>query len=131
MRVYKIEPRKAHKGVEARFRYAIYHEGYLPDDVIDEHRNSDHPTPYEDTGLHEWATFLEDDRDAYQCAFASPEQLFAWFIDSLDVLNKRGAVMAVYEVDAKYVLIGYRQCMFDRRKAKLISRKRYIPLDHS
>ncbi len=83
------------------------------DRLTDRHYNSaECPSPHCD-GIN-FHTYV------HYSAFASIEQLTAWFGDVLDILKKEGYSIAVYEVLNEAVLFGCKQVAFVRDYADFL-----------
>ena len=72
-----------------------------------------HPAP-DDDGIDDWTR-------SHKCGFSSLKKLKAWFnTEELNVLYEAKFDIVKYEVDKKDVLVGKKQVMFNRRKARRV-----------
>jgi hypothetical protein len=106
MIVYRVENKRG-EGPYTRRRKV---SDWLCDRHVDIEK---HPSLVED-GIYEW-------KRAHKCGFSSLKKLKAWFDkEELKALYEAKFDIVRYEVDKKDVLVGKKQVMFNRRKARRV-----------
>ena len=109
MLIYRIENKRG------QGPYCSKHKDqYLRCWLCDRHSDIEkHPSPDED-GIYEW-------KRVHKCGFSSLRKLKAWFNkEELKALYEAKFDIVRYEVDKKDVLVGQKQVMFNRRKARRV-----------
>jgi hypothetical protein len=108
MRVYRIENKNGRGPYNGR--------GDLPYTVLDG-CPAHQPDPRDDGFGSRW------NKPDYYFGFASLDQLFDWFGDILEHLDRYGFSLTVWEVDESFVELGGRQLAFNKSEATLIERR--------
>ena len=106
MLVYRIENKRGQGPYCSNHKYQDW--------LCDRHSDIEkHPSPVED-GIYEWTK-------SHKCGFSSLKKLKAWFnTEELKALYAAKFDIVRYEVDKKDVLVGQKQVMFNRRKARRV-----------
>jgi hypothetical protein len=82
-----------------------------------------HPGPNDDDGISGfWSDLSWPAKESYFFGFASMEQYEKWFFmqDWREAMHNAGLKMFIFEVDAKYAVIGKSQAIFQRKFAEVL-----------